>query len=181
MRTKPAISAALLLLLGGSAFAHRTDEYPQATIFSIEADHVNATMRLVPGIAVASAVIAIIDTNGDGVLSEREQRIYAQRVLTDVSLRVDGNVVKPRLVGYQFPSIEMMNEGMGTIQIAFTATLPHGPANRQLSFENHHQRKISAYMVNCLVPSDRNIQILAQDRNREQSSYQLEYVQGEGR
>ena len=43
-------------------------------------------MRLIPGVAVFSFVLASIDTNGDGVISEAEQRAYAERVLRDVSL-----------------------------------------------------------------------------------------------
>lgn len=179
MRRKPSIVAVVFFLLVAGAFAHRTDEYLQATIFSVETDRVDATMRLVPGIAVSSVVIGSIDTNDDGVLSAREQRDYAQHVLADLSLRVDGTILQPRLVAYEFPTVPMMKEGMGVIQIAFTAKLPPGGVNRRLVFENHHQRKIAAYLVNVLVPRDRNIRIVAQERNREQSSYQLDYDQAE--
>ena len=62
--------AAILLCLGGVASAHRLDEYLQATIISVEKDRVQASMRLIPGVAVSSSVIASIDSNGDGVISE---------------------------------------------------------------------------------------------------------------
>ncbi len=55
-------------------------------------------MRLIPGVAVSSIVLASIDTNADGVISETEQRAYAKRVLGDVSLTVDGNRLSLRLV-----------------------------------------------------------------------------------
>ena len=74
-----------------------------------------------------------------------------------------------------------MKEGLGEIQIEFTADLPRGGPNRRLIFENHHQSRIAAYMVNCLVPRDKNIRIAAQNRNENQSFYQLDYVQAGGR
>jgi len=39
-------------------------------------------------------VMAIIDTNRDGDISTREQRIYVERVPADFSLAVDGDRLK---------------------------------------------------------------------------------------
>lgn len=170
---------AIAVLLGGTASAHRLDEYLQATILSVEKDRVQAFVRLAPGIAVASAVIASVDTNGDGVLSETEQRAYAERVLRDLSFSVDGQRLQLRLVSVDFPKVQEMKEGLGEIQIELTADLPRGGSSRKLVFENHHQSRISAYMVNCLVPRDKKIQITAQNRNQNQSFYELDYVRGD--
>ena len=76
-------------------------------------DHVQASMRLIPGVAVSSRVIASIDTNGDGVISEAEQRAYAERVLRDLSLTVDGEHLSPGWSPQKFPAIEEMREGAG--------------------------------------------------------------------
>lgn len=167
----------LIAALATCASAHRVDEYLQATIFSIEKDHVQVTMRLAPGIAVSSIVLAGIDTNGDGVISETEKRAYVERLLGDLSLTVDSNLLTPRLVSMDFPEVEEIKEGLGEIHIEFTAALPTGGHNRRLVFENHHQKNIAAYLVNCLVPRDPDIRILTQNRSKEQSFYQLDYVQ----
>ena len=53
--------------------------------------------------------------------------------------------------------------------------LPRGGPNRRLIFENHHESRIAAYLVNCLVPRDPDIRITAQNRNYQQSFYQLDY------
>jgi hypothetical protein len=180
MKPRLVAAAAMLLSLGGVASAHRLDEYLQATIISVEKDHVQASMRLIPGVAVSSSVIASIDSNGDGVLSKAEQRAYAERVLGDLSLTVDGKSLRPALVSVDFPGIEEMKEGLGEIQIEFTADLPRGGPNRKLIFENHYQTRIAAYLVNCLVPRDHDIRIVAQNRNEQQSFYQLDYVQAGG-
>jgi hypothetical protein len=179
MKPRLIAAAAMLLSLAGFASAHRLDEYLQAAIISVEKDHVQASMRLVPGVAVFSSVIASIDGNGDGVLSKAEQWAYAERVLGDLSLTVDGNGVRLKLVSVDFPGIEEMKEGLGEIQIEFTAELPRGGPNRKLIFENHHQTRIAAYLVNCLVPRDPDIRIVAQSRNEQQSYYELNYVQAD--
>jgi hypothetical protein len=177
MRSKLVAAAAILLSLCAAAFAHRLDEYLQATILSVEQDHVLASMRLIPGVAVSSRIIASIDTNGDGVFSEAEQQAYAQRVLRDLSITVDGRRARPTLLSESFPSLEDLRQGFGEIHIEFTVDLRRSGHERKIVLENHHQNAISAYLVNCLVPSDPHIRILAQNRNETQSFYQLDYTQ----
>jgi hypothetical protein len=174
------IAVAILLLLPAIAFAHRLDEYLEATILSVERDQIEGSLRLVPGVAVSSAVIASIDTNADGILSLSEQQAYALRVLRDISLSVDSQRLVPGLVSADFPSLDEMKQGLGEIKINFNADLPPGGINRKLIFENHHQSWIGAYLVNCLVPRDKNIRITAQNRNENQSFYELDFVQTDG-
>jgi len=172
-------AAAICLVLEAPLSAHRLDEFLQATILSVEKDHVQASMRLIPGVAVSSAVIATIDSNADGVISEAEKWAYARRVLGDLSLSVDGIRLGPKLVSVDFPQVEQMKEGLGEIHIEFTADLPQGGPSRRLILENHHESRSAAYLMNCLVPRDRDIHIVAQHRNEQQSFYQLDYVQAD--
>lgn len=178
MKRKLIVAVAILLAYAGAASAHRLDEYLQATIVSVEQNRIDASMRLIPGVAVSSSVVADIDTNGDGLISNSEERAYAERVLTDLSLTLNDSRLTPKLVSVVFPSIQQMKAGLGEIQIEFTADLPRGGSNRRLILINHHQRQRAAYLVNCLVPRDPEIRIVAQKRNEQQSFYQLDYVQG---
>ncbi len=168
--------AAILVLSLATAQAHRLDEYLQGTLLTIEKTRVEAQMTLTPGVSVFPVLITQIDSNGDGVISESERRAYAGRVLSDISLSIDGRVLTPRLVSMEFPEIAEMKEGRGQIQIYFDAELPFGGPARKLKFENHHQSRIAAYQVNSLVPRDPGIQILAQNRNYAQSIYELEFA-----
>ena len=174
MRTTLAAASAILLVIGTSAFAHRLDEYLQSTTISVERDRVQAQVRLTPGVAVFPTVLANIDTNTDGVISETEQRAYAERVLGDLSLTIDGEPLRLQLVSLKFPKLEEMKEGLGEIQVEFKADVSSGGARRRLIFENQHQNRIAAYLVNCLVPRDPGIRITGQNRNYEQSFYQLD-------
>ena len=177
MKTMLAAAGAILLSVGGPASAHRLDEYLQATTISVKKDRVQAQIRLTPGVAVFRKVLANIDIDADGVISEAEQRTYAERVLRDLSLTIDGERLRLRLVSSKFAKTEVMKEGRGDIELEFDADVPRGGPNRRLIFENQHQSRIAAYLVNCLVPRDPDIQITAQSRNYRQSYYRLDYSQ----
>jgi hypothetical protein len=174
------IAALMFLFFSGVASAHRLDEYLQATLIAVERDHVAVSMRLIPGIAVSSAVIASIDTNGDGVLSPQERWDYAQRVLSELALSIDGKKLEPKLKSADFPQIQEMRDGLGEIHIEYTATLPGGGLNRKLILENNNQRQRAVYLVNALAPGDPGISIVAQKRNQVQSTYELDYTQASG-
>jgi hypothetical protein len=174
-------AGALLVALGSHAFAHQLDEYVQATTLSIEKDRVQARIRLTPGVAVWPAVAAAIDTDGDGALSEGEKRAYAERVLRDLSLTVDGTRLPLRLVSWTSGGVEDMQEGLGDIELEVVADVPRGGRDRRLVFENRHETRIAAYLVNCLIPIDPGIRITAQRRNYTQSIYRLDYVDAPGR
>jgi hypothetical protein len=161
------------------AFAHRIDEYLQATIFSVETNRMQASMRLIPGVLVASSVIAAIDTDGDGVFSASEERAYAERVLSDLSITIDGKNVRPKLVSCSFPQPAQMRDGLGEIHLEYTTSLPSGGANRRLIVANRHLNRTSVYLMNVLAPQENGIRILAQKRNEQQSVYELDYRQTE--
>lgn len=181
MKMRLAAAGAILLFVGTPASAHRLDEYLQATTISVEKDSVHAQIRMTPGVAVFPVVLAHIDTDADGVISEAEQRAYAEFVLGDLSLTIDGDRLQLRLVSSKFANIEEMKEGRGEIRLEFDADVPGGGPNRRLIFENQHQSGIAAYLVNCLVPRDPDIRVTAQNRDYQQSFYQLDYVQAEVR
>jgi len=175
MKTK--LAAAILVLAASRASAHRLDEYLQATLISVEKDRIQGEMRLTPGVAVFPSVLRTIDTDSDGAISEREAQAYAERVLGDLSLSIDARRLPLRLVSFKIPEIQDMKEGLGAIQIEFTADVARNSLHRKLIFENHHQGRVAAYLVNCLVPNDPDIRIIAQNRNYQQSFYELNYEQ----
>jgi len=171
------IAGAILLTVATPGFAHRVDEYLQAATILVSSNRVQVQMRLVPGVAVLPTVLADLDVDGNGVISELEQRGYAERVLGDVSLTVDGKRLPLRLASSSFASIDELRRGLGENYLAFDATLPVGGGNRRIVFENTHHARIAAYLVNALVPKDPTIRIAAQRRNFLQSSYELDFVQ----
>jgi hypothetical protein len=170
-------TAAVLLAFAAEASAHRLDEYLQATTLAIEEDRIEARVRLTPGIAVLPAVIGAIDVDGDGVVSQAEQRAYAERVQRDLRLTIDGAPFELQRISFEFPSLHALEEGLGEIELRLEARVPPSAvAGRKLVFENRHQPAIGVYLVNSLVPADPRIRIAAQNRNYAQSLYELDYV-----
>jgi len=171
------LTTVILLWTAIPSLAHRLDQYLQGTIISVEKNRVDVQITLTPGVAIFPALIADIDTDRNGVISAGEQHMYAARILNDLSLKIDGQGLKPQLLSIEFPAIGEMKEGRGEIRMEFIANLPRGGPKRKLIFENHHQSRIAAYQVNCLVPRDPDIRILAQNRNYSQSFYELDFTQ----
>ena len=183
---KTLLVSILVLLITRSAFAHRLDEYLQASTFSVDRDHIQVHMRLTPGVGVIDKVLKAIDSNGangangDGVISETKQRDYVEKVRRDISLTLDKNPLQLRVVGFSYPGVDEMKQGMGEILIDFQSDIPAGGGpDRAMVFENHHQPAISVYLMNCLVPRDSAIRIVSQNRNFNQSFYQLDYTQSQ--
>src|SRR5207249_9331944 len=99
------------------ASAHRLDEYLQATRFALATDHILVKIDLTPGVDVAPAIFALINTDHDGSISATEGRAYAKRLLDDCVFEVDGKPWRLEIVSAFFPSFEDMQAGTGTIRI----------------------------------------------------------------
>jgi len=173
---------AVVALGFGAGFAapvlgHTLDEYVQATLVSVEANQILASVRLKPGVEVFPQVFRAIDADSDGQLSKEEEAKYLQRVIGDLSLSVDGTRLEPRMLWGRFPPTDDMKEGRGEILIELAAAVSPRSGARTLVIENRHQPRISAYLANSVVPRDPGIRILAQNRSNDQSIYELRYIQ----
>lgn len=176
---KPVLPALALILLWtvAPARAHRLDEFLQAATIAVQRDHVTVQLRLTPGVAVARAVLAELDPDGDGVLSEAERQAYVERLRGDLSLSVDGEPLTLRPGSQWFPPTDEIHDGTGEIFVRFDVDVPPGGTARRLVFENRHRGVTASYLVNCLVPDGPGLRVVAQDRSFDQSFYQLDYVQ----
>ena len=115
-------------------------------------------LDLTPGIALAEAIIADIDRNRDGALSQDEQRDYADSVVRVLALEVDGTPVRAQLDVTSFPDLAAMRLGEGTIRLQSTATFPRLSTGRhQLLFRNGHDPDRSVYLANALVPASNTV------------------------
>ena len=79
-----------LLAFPSAVFAHRDDQYLQATLVDIEPSGVRLQINLTPGMAVAERVLAQIDRDRDGAISKNEAAAYAESLKRDLTVRLDG-------------------------------------------------------------------------------------------
>ena len=168
------VSVLLALSLMGGAAAHRLDEYLQATLIGVTRDTVEVEIQLTPGVAVLPVLMAVIDQDRDGRISSEEKRAYVGRVAREVELRIDGVPAPLSLIESNFPTIEAMREGLGTIRMKLRTER----SGHELRFENRHLPQISAYLVNCLAAPSDGLVVRRQKRDEVQKSIEFEYSFG---
>ena len=171
------LCAAIVQALIVPASAHRLDEYLQATTIDVVKDHVTLHLYLTPGVEVAEVVLANIDTDSDGRISQIEQETYAGHVRDDLTLGVDGKTLPLRLVSSSFPTTEAMEGGVGEILLVYRAELPSDGTRRTLTFVNRHKKAIAVYMVNALVRGNPDIRVTRQTRSAGQAAYEMEFTE----
>jgi nickel/cobalt transporter (NicO) family protein len=161
------------------ASAHPIDEYVQNTYIDLAPDSTTLQIDLTPGVLVAPEVVALIDTDGDGEISEAEGETYANdAVLGDVALEVDGEPRPLTLVDSSFPTPLDMGAGMGTIRLQVAPEAPTGssPGDHSLSYRNDHEPiDNSKYLVNAFRASD-EVEISQQDRDELQNGIRVDYT-----
>jgi hypothetical protein len=166
-----------LLSLPSDAFAHRDDEYLQATLVVIEPREVRLQINLTPGIAVAEQVIALVDRNRDGAISTKEVAAYTELLKRDLTVRLDGRNSELKLTASEFVPPDELRTGSGIIQIEFSASFgPLAAGSHSLMLENRHLTKMSVYLINASQPRFATVQITKQKRNRNQSAGEIEFT-----
>ena len=173
-----AATVGFFLLISASPSAHRLDEYLQAARVSLERTQVTLEVDLTPGVSVADGIIALIDRDGDNRITPFEARSYAEGVLGDVVVELDGRSVAMTLAHVEAPSTDEMRHGMGTIQLQAVGDVEQvamWPRQRQLHLQNNHHEASSVYLVNALIPSDNGITVVAQTRDAKQRDVSIDY------
>jgi hypothetical protein len=177
--SRAACALALMMAIVGRAevSGHRLDEYLQAARLAIGPDRVEIELDLTPGIAVADAIVRDIDRNRDGSVSPDEQRAYGSLVLNALDLEADGKPLAVQLRVSDFPDVDAMRRGEGTIRLQTVATLPRlSVGAHELSFRNRHVPDRSVYLANALVPESDQVEVRAQRRDGDQRELIIDYV-----
>jgi hypothetical protein len=171
-----AIITALVVASSTGANAHRLDEYLQAARVAVAPTRVVVHLDLTPGVSLAADVIALLDGNGDGLVSPLEAEAYGRVVLADVSARLDGAPLGLRLMRVDVPTAGEMRDGVGTIRIEAAGAVHAGrPGPHQFELRNLHRPGSSVYLANALAPQDTDIRIVRQQRDPRQQRFTLDY------
>lgn len=169
------LAIGVLLASPPPAESHQLDEYLQATRLAFSRDRVVVELDLTPGVSVAPQVFAMIDRNGDGLVSPVEIEAYARRVLQDLSLRIDDHPYSLTLVRAESPSSDELREGVGTIRLEAFAEAPLAQYGRHhVVYENAHEPATGVYLVNALMPSTTDVTLGANRRDVRQRRIELD-------
>jgi hypothetical protein len=160
-----------------AVFAHRDDQYLQASLVVIEPGGVRLQINLTPGVAVAEQVIAEIDRDRDGAISKNEASAYAASLKRDLTFRLDGRNLDLKLTASEFVPPAELRTGSGTIQMEFSAISgPVVAGSHRLTLENRHLSALSVYLFNAVQPRFAAVQITRQKRNQNQSVGEIEFT-----
>jgi hypothetical protein len=177
MKVRCAFAGAILLWLAAPGFAHRLDEYLQATIVTIEPDKIRLHLNLVPGVEVADQVIALLDRDGDGAISAKEAASYAALLKRDLTVQLDNRDVQLNCAASNSPAPAELRTGSGIIEMEFViVSVSLIPGAHTLTLENRHLPKISVYLLNAAKPKAGSIQIATQKRNENQSAGNIAFT-----
>ena len=158
-------------------FAHRLDEYLQATLVTIEPEALRLQINLTPGVAVAEQVLALIDADRDGVVSTNEAVAYGDKLKRQLIVKLDDRDVELKLAGSNFPPVTELRAGSGIIQVEFVvkvSALSAGP--HRMRFENRHMPMIGVYLFNAAQSRLKSVEIQGQKRNKTQSVGEIEFT-----
>ena len=159
--------------------AHQLDEYVQATRVALSRNRVVLEIDLTPGASIAPDVIARLDRDGDNAISPIEAAAYGRLVLSDLVLTLDERPVTMTLAHAEIAPTGALRSGTGAIQLRTVGDLePDVTGRRQLYFRNNHQPGVSVYMVNALIPEDRDLSVMGQSRNATQQEVRIDYDVG---
>jgi hypothetical protein len=156
--------------------AHTLDEYLQATRVSFDRNQVSIEMDLTPGSNIAASVTTLIDADRNGIVTPAEARAYGQAVMGDLIITLDRRPLLLSLQRIEVPPLEELADGGGAIRLragASAAIVP--PGRHEIELRNHHLPDLSVYLVNALLPADREVTVMAQRRDARQSSAVIEY------
>jgi hypothetical protein len=172
----PTLTLSLTLLASAVVPAHQRDEYLQAARIALRPHVVDVDLDLTPGIAVAESFISTIDSDRDGAISAQEERRYANEVMRDLVIALDGRPLQMQLISSTFPDLDAVRRGEGTLRLRARATLPSASTgSHRLLFKNLHLPDHSAYLANTLAPENTRISVTAQRRIGDQSELTIEY------
>lgn len=170
------LAALLGFGLAVTARAHRLDEYLQATRIGIERTQITLSLDLTPGAEIASTFRKQLKPDAHGRIAESQARSFARKVVRDLTLELDGKRQQIRLAAVEVPTWEEIEQGEGTIRVRAAVELSKvAEGTHEIHYCNAHQPKISVYLVNALVPSDRGTEIRRQTRDAQQREYRVTF------
>ena len=165
-----------LLAVPSAGFAHRLDEYLQATLVAIEPGGFRLQINLTPGVAFADQMLGLIDRNRDSVISTNEAAAYAELLKHDLIVQLDQRNIELKLTASNFADPAELRTGLGIIQVEFSVTPGSLAAGRhKLTVENRHLPAASVYLFNAAQPGSTSVRITGQKRNENQSTGEITF------
>jgi hypothetical protein len=177
-----AVIACLLVMatFAPTALAHPADKVVQAAYLTLAPGGLRLELDLTPGELVANQFLGFLDQNTDGQIGDGEISVFAERVIQDLSVRVNGQVAALHLESKTVPDPAGLRTGGQQVTLIFAASLPDvtGENNLEfrntLEFQNNFAPIRNAYLANVFVQSG-EVKVLEQKRDATQQDFRVRY------
>lgn len=167
----------LLLALPASAAAHPLDEFFQAVYIRMAPNRITLQVELYTGVLIAPRILALIDTNGDSVVSPEEGQAYLNRYRQDLTFEIDDQPVPLTIRSSEFPSVLDLQAGVGVIRFTFYTDLPaNHRGQHHFFYQNNHLGDFSIYVVNVLGDAAHWVSLNKKEPDLFQRQLRLEYT-----
>lgn len=145
------LSRLLLLLAPGWAAAHPVDEVVQGAYLTLAPGTVRLELDVTPGPAVAGAVLRSLDARPDRLITDAEARAYAERVLAQSAILLDGVAAAWRLEKVSTPPYDALRLKADTLKIYAVAARPDQVGSHSLSYHNRYRPADSQCIANIFL------------------------------
>ncbi len=158
------------------AVAHPLDEFYQVTYITVAPQRLTFKIELYPGVLVAPQLLLSLDPNRDDQISDSEAETYVQQFINDLTVEVDNQTPSLAAVNLDFPAVLEIRAGQAIIRFDLVVDLPtDSPGDHHLFYQNNYRPGTSVYVINMLVDPPDAVRIVAQERDVQQTSLDLQY------
>src|SRR5690349_4787766 len=107
----------MMLTIPSVTWAHPLDQYVLASYLSVAPEQIILEIDMTPGVLLAPQFLPTLDTNNDQQISEAEGQTYANLILKNVELRVDGTTRLLTFTKIDMPDFLNLQTGYGTMRL----------------------------------------------------------------
>lgn len=168
----------LLALIPTWAGAHPVDEVVQGAYLTLLPGQLRLEVDITAGSAVVREIIKSLDTDADRNITTEEARAYAQRVLDQSTLALDGVATKWTLENVRVPAYRNLELGSDTIRIYAATERPERRGAHSLSFDNRYQPAKGRWTANVFLQPGAgwHYQVTGQQRGDEGRQFAATYT-----
>ncbi|WP_419826202.1 hypothetical protein [Sphingomonas sp.] len=167
MRVLRSATALTLAMAAGAAFAHPVHEVVQNAYITLSPGTVGLELELTAGPQVAGKIIRALDSNGDRRIGPAEANAFADRMLAQSRLTIDGRSLAIRTLSVEMPSYAALLGAHGTIRIVAAAARPDRAGPATLAYRNGYSPAESRCDANIFLRAGGQMayRIQGQDRS----------------
>ncbi len=158
--------ALLLAMVPGWAMAHPVDEVVLGAYLTLAPGAVHLELDIAPGSEVVGALLPAMDPDNDHQVTQAEIRSFAQTVLDQITLTLDGVPGNWALEEVSLPDYARLLSGNDLVKINAVAVRPDTVGEHEFSYLNTYHPAKTLQMANVFLQPGGGWQFLVRGQDR---------------